>query len=139
MPPRPRALAAAVAAATLAISLSACADSSKPGTLADHEIHATPSAQVTGTPATNAKVISVTVTGSSVTPNGGQIEIKPGQPIVFKIQADAQGEVHVHSSPATAIFYPAGASEASITITQPGIVEVEIENLGKPVAQLEVK
>ena len=139
MTSRPRAFAAALAALALAGSLTACGDSSKPGTLADHEINATPSAQVTGTPAAGAKVIDVTVKDGSVTPDGGRIDIKSGQQIVFKIQADAKGEVHVHSSPATAIYYPVGASQATLTIKQPGIIEVEIENLGKPVAQLEVK
>ncbi|MCW2856148.1 MAG: hypothetical protein JWR52_1763 [Marmoricola sp.] len=139
MTPRPRALGAALAALALVGSLSACSDSSKPGTLAQHEMNATPSAQVTSAPASGAKVIDVTVTGTTVTPDGGRIQIKVGQQVIFKIQADAKGEVHVHSSPATAIFYPAGASQASITLTQPGIIEVEIENLGKPVAQLEVQ
>jgi predicted small lipoprotein YifL len=140
MSSRPRAFAALLAAVSLTLSLTACgSDSKKPGTLADHEITATPSAQVTGTPASDAKVIAVTVTTDSVTPDGGTIQIKKGQPIVFKIQAAAEGELHVHSSPATAINYPAGASQASITIDQPGLIEVEIENLGKPVAQLEVR
>ncbi len=139
MTTRPRALGVALAALALTGSLAACSDSSKPGTLADHEINATPSAQVTATPAANAKIINITVTGTTVTPGGGMTEIEAGQPIIFKIQADAKGEVHVHSSPATAIYFPAGASQASITINQPGIIVVEIENLGKPVTQLEVR
>lgn len=139
MTSRPRALGVALAALALTGSLAACSDSSKPGTLADHEINATPSAQVTAAPAANAKIITITVRGTTVTPGGGMTEIKAGQPIIFKIQADAKGEVHVHSSPATAIYFPAGASQASITINQPGIIVVEIENLGKPVTQLEVR
>jgi hypothetical protein len=140
MTPRPRVLAAASAALVLALSLTACGSSSaKKGSDAGPEINATPSAQVTGSPAAGAKVINVTVKGSSVTPDGGRIQIKLGQLVVFKIQADTKGEVHVHGSPATAIYYPAGASQASITMKQPGIIEVEVEQLGKPIAQLEVK
>jgi hypothetical protein len=138
MTPRPRAIGAVLAAIALTGSLVACSNTSRPGTLAQHEIHATPIAQATA-PASDAKVIDVAVAGGTVTPDGGRIQVRAGQLIVFRIQADATGEVHVHSSPATAILYPVGASQASITINQPGIIEVEIENLGKPVAQLEVQ
>jgi hypothetical protein len=133
-----RALAAGLVATTLTAALAGCGGSAKPQA-ADDEISATPTAQVTADPPSGAKVIHVTVEGQSVTPDGGKVEVKKGQPVVFEIQADTAGEVHVHSSPATAISYPAGASRASITIKQPGIIEVEIEQLGKPVAQLEVR
>ena len=133
-----RALAAALLAAVLTAALAGCGGSAEPKA-ADNEISATPTAQVTAEPPSDAKVVQVTVNGHSVTPDGGKIEVKKGQPIVFEIQADTKGEVHVHSSPATAINYPAGSSRASITINQPGVVEVEIEQLGKPVAQLEVR
>ncbi|MCW2784855.1 MAG: hypothetical protein JWP74_1372 [Marmoricola sp.] len=140
MTPRTRALGAVLAASALAITLTACGSSSaQKGSKAGPEINATPIAQVTAAPAAGAKVINVTVKGDTVTPDGGRIQITQGQLVVFKIQADTKGEVHVHGSPATAIFYPAGASEASITMKQPGIIEVEIEQLGKPIAQLEVK
>ncbi len=61
------------------------------------------------------------------------------QPIVFVIDATDAGELHVHSAPAKAIEYPAGKSQVQISIDKPGVIEAEIEDLGKLVVQLEVK
>ncbi|HEX2894131.1 MAG TPA: hypothetical protein VHO29_09035 [Marmoricola sp.] len=105
----------------------------------DESLSATPTAQATAAAPADAKVISVTVKGDSVTPSGTRVSVKRNQPVVFEIQADTGGELHVHSTPAKAIEYPAGASRVQIAIDQPGIIEVEIEQIGKQVVQLEVK
>jgi len=127
------------AAAVLVLALSGCGGGSgeKPGS-GDEELSATPIAQVTASPPTDAKVIGVTVTADSVSPSGTRVEVKRNQPIVFEIDAAEAGELHVHSSPAKAIEYPAGKSQVQIAIDQPGVVEAEIEDLGKLVVQLEV-
>jgi hypothetical protein len=139
---RRRLLAAALAAVlgtAAAVAVAGCGSSKdatqKPGDVA---LTATPLAQVTGTPS-GAKVIDVTVGKDSVTPSGTQVEVKRNQPIVFKIDAVEAGELHVHSSPAKAIDYPAGTSQVQISIDKPGVIEAEIENLGKLVVQLEVR
>ncbi|MGO4255873.1 hypothetical protein [Marmoricola sp. RAF53] len=128
------------AAAALSLSLTACGSDSNDGprTQPDTELSATPQAQAPS-PAADAKVIPVKVQGETVTPSGVKVEVKPGQPVVFQIDADTAGELHVHSSPAQAIQYPAGTSQAQITISKPGVVEAEIEQLGTLVVQLEVK
>ena len=81
----------------------------------------------------------MTVDGDSVTPSGDQVTVQRNQPIVFQIDATEAGELHVHSSPAKAIEYPAGQSQVQIAIDKPGVIEAEIEDLGKLVVQLEVK
>jgi hypothetical protein len=96
-------------------------------------------AQVTATPPADAKVIAVTVGKDSVSPSGTQVQVKRNQPIVFQIDAAEAGELHVHSSPAKAIDFPAGKSQVQISIDKPGLIEAEIENLGKLVVQLEVR
>jgi hypothetical protein len=141
MPARPvRLLAVLGAAAALALALTACGGGSDSGprTEPDTELSATPQAQAPS-PGADAKVIDVKVEGKTVTPSGVKVEVKPGQPVVFRIQASEPGELHVHSSPAQAVQYPAGASQAQITISKPGVVEAEIEQLGTLVVQLEVK
>jgi hypothetical protein len=105
----------------------------------DESLTATPAAQATATPPADAKVVAVTVKGSSVSPSGSRVPVKRDQPVVFQIDADQAGELHVHSTPAKAIEYPAGQSVVQISIDQPGVIEVEIEQLGKQVVQLEVK
>lgn len=105
----------------------------------DETLTATPAAQATAAPPAGAEVIKVTVTGDTVSPDGTRVDVKRNQPVVFEIDASAEGELHVHSTPAKAIEYPAGKSRVQIQIDKPGVVEVEIEQLGKQVVQLEVK
>jgi hypothetical protein len=137
----PRRLLAAALTAVLAVALTGCGGGSEDaaGKKADVELSATPMAQVTATPPADAKVIAVTVGKDSVSPSGTQVQVKRNQPIVFQIDAAEAGELHVHSSPAKAIDFPAGTSQVQISIDKPGLIEAEIENLGKLVVQLEVR
>ncbi|MGY2874018.1 hypothetical protein ACVW00_001208 [Marmoricola sp. URHA0025 HA25] len=139
MSSRPRRLL--LVAGALVLTLTGCGGGSgdSPAKGADVELTATPTAQVTGTPPSGAKVIKVTVGKDSVSPSGAQVSVKRNQPIVFEIDATEPGELHVHSSPAKAIDFPAGQSQVQISIDKPGLIEAEIENLGKLVVQLEVK
>jgi hypothetical protein len=141
MKPGSRRLSAVALAATVALALTGCGSSSdnKPATGTDESLSATPMAQVTAAPPSGAKVIGVTVTADSVSPSGDKVEVKRNQPIVFEIDAAEAGELHVHSSPAKAIEYPAGKSLAQISIDKPGVIEAEIEDTGDLVVQLEVK
>ena len=54
------------------------------------------------------KVIDVTITGDSVTPNGERVDVSVGQEIRLKVTADEPGEIHVHSSPEQELEYAAG-------------------------------
>jgi hypothetical protein len=135
-----RRLLAAALVATLWVALSGCGGSGDTAAKGrDVELSATPMAQVTATPPAGAKVISVTVGKDSVSPSGTKVAVKRNQPVVFEIDAAEAGELHVHSSPAKAVEYPAGKSQVQISIDKPGIIEAEIENLGKLVVQLEVR
>jgi len=141
MKPGSRRSSVAALLAAAALLLTACGGSSgdETGKGSDVEMSATPLDQVTETPASDAKVITVTVGKDSVSPSGTRVEVKRGQPVVFQIDAAEAGELHVHSTPAKAIEYPAGKSQVQISIDQPGVVEAEIENLGKLVVELEVR
>lgn len=84
--------------------------------------------------------IAVTVEGDTVTPSGERIDVKRGQAIQFDITADHPGQLHVHSEPAQSFEYEAGSSTFRLTpIELPGVVDVEEEELGKIVVQLEVR
>jgi hypothetical protein len=104
---------------------------------AGDELTALPSA--TTSPAADAKVITVTITADSVAPSGTRVEVKRNQPIVLEINAVAAGEIHVHSTPEKHIEFPAGTSTVTLTIDQPGVVDVEDHLLDKLIVQLEVK
>jgi plastocyanin len=86
------------------------------------------------------KTIDVTISGDDVTPNGDRVDVQVGQKIQFKVTADADGEIHVHSQPEHELEYTAGTSTTpTFTVDQPGIVEVESHALEKTIVQLEVK
>jgi hypothetical protein len=88
----------------------------------------------------DAKVINVTISGDSVTPNGDRVEVKVGQPIELVVKADAEGEIHVHSSPEHELEYATGTTTLpTFKIDKPGIVTVESHALEKTIVQLEVK
>ena len=88
---------------------------------------------------TEPKVIEVTISGDSVTPNGERVEVATGQDIELKVTADEAGEIHVHSSPEQELEYQAGETTVTIQgIDQPSLVDVESHSLEKVIVQLEV-
>lgn len=89
---------------------------------------------------TGTKVIDVTFKGDSVTPNGETIEVSRGQKVELEVQADSDGEIHVHSDPAKEYSYKAGTTHISIgSFDVPGRIEVESHALEKTLFILEVK
>ena len=140
MPFRPALAAGATTALVLALSLTGCgSDSGKPANGPEAALSATPSAQVTTAPPADAKVIAVKLQGGTVEPSGERVSVKTNQPIVLQINADAAGELHVHSSPEQHIEFPAGGSEITLKLAQPGVVDIEDHKLDKLIVQLEVQ
>ncbi|RNL63069.1 hypothetical protein EFK50_15255 [Nocardioides marmoriginsengisoli] len=138
MTPRPRALHVG-AATLLLLALTACGSSAKDTREAEEPtVVATPTAQVTGTPAADAKVVDITITADSVTPSGAQIAIKRNQPVVLRIDAAEAGQLHAHSSPEQHIGFPAGDSEVTISFDKPGVIAVEDHALDRLIVQFEV-
>lgn len=133
-----RALAAGAAVAVVLLTGACSAGSEQKGEAQGKDVHATPMAQASATPA-GAKLVQVKVTRDSIEPQGEKLEVKKGQPVVLDIDAEVGGELHVHSSPEQHIEYPAGKSQATLTIDRPGIIEVESHTLDKLVLQLEVR
>lgn len=133
------ALASAASALVLAFALTGCgSDSSTPRTEDDHDLSATPAPEVTTAPAADAKVIAIKLTDGTVDPDGVEIKVKKNQPVVLQINADAAGELHVHSSPEQHVEFPAGGSEITLTFEQPGVVDIEDHALDKLIVKLEV-
>ncbi len=86
------------------------------------------------------KVIDVTFSGDSVTPNGELIKVGVGQRIELDVTADAPGEIHVHSSPEQEFEYDKGSSTITVApITAPGRVEVESHTLEKTLFTLQAQ
>ncbi len=133
---RSRALRGAAAAATLGLALTACGSSTSTPAATAGPGATTPSA--TPTPESDDQVIDITLDGKTVKPSGSRVEVELGEPVLLRITAALAGELHVHSSPEREIAYPKGYVEVSLTIDQPGIVDVEDHALGALIVQLEV-
>jgi hypothetical protein len=85
------------------------------------------------------KIINVTFSGDSVTPNGERVKVGVDQPIEFVVKADKSGEMHVHSTPEQELEYAAGTTTIPLKIDKPGIITVESHALNKTIVQLEVQ
>jgi hypothetical protein len=83
--------------------------------------------------------IDITFSGDSVEPNGERVEVDAGQKVELVVKADAPGEIHVHSTPEQELEYGKGTTTLTLTIDQPGVVEVESHDLEKTILQLEVR
>ena len=82
--------------------------------------------------------IDITIKNKDVKPSGSKVSVKAGTPIHLRITSDMDGELHVHSSPEQQIAFTTGTTEKTLTIDQPGVVDVEIHQLDKVVVQLQV-
>ncbi|WP_193608917.1 hypothetical protein [Nocardioides lijunqiniae] len=85
------------------------------------------------------KTIEITFDGDSVTPNGERVEVGVDQPIDLVVQADAPGEIHVHSEPEQEFPFEEGETTIEMQIDKPGVVEVESHDLDVVIVQLEVR
>jgi ABC-type glycerol-3-phosphate transport system substrate-binding protein len=122
-----RLVAALVSALLAAVVLAGCGNST-----------GSSASQGSGPPPT--KVIDVTFSGDSVTPNGELIKVDVGQPIELDVTADAPGEIHVHSTPEQELEYDKGSSTITVApITAPGRITVESHDLNKTLFVLQAQ
>jgi hypothetical protein len=136
---RPRRLLVVALIGVVSLALTGCGGDSDGGSEESAKVAATPAAEVTGDPSSDAKVIGVTITADSVNPSGTRIEVERNQQVVLEIDAVAEGELHVHSTPEKEIEFPAGKSQVGLTFDKAGVVDVEDHGLDKLIVQLEVK
>jgi hypothetical protein len=106
---------------------------------------ASPSAKASAsrTPSTTPRPIGtsidITIKGGKVSPNGDRVKVEVGERVTLHIEADSSGELHVHSTPEQEIEFDKGTSTKQLTITQPGIVDVEDHELEQVIVQLEAR
>ena len=93
----------------------------------------------TTTDSSGNAALDITFAGDTVDPAGTQVKVEAGKPLTLHIVADRPGEIHVHSSPEQELEYDAGTTDKTITLDQPGVVEMESHTLDKLIAQLEVR
>jgi glucose/arabinose dehydrogenase len=143
-------MTAGVLACALALTAACGGESATDDTTTTTETTSTPSETATTEaspseegsteePEPEGTVVEMTFEHGHVTPNGDRVEATAGEPITFVIDADAPGELHVHSAAGTMIAFGPGVSEHTFTVDRPGIVEVELHDPPLIVVQLEVR
>ena len=84
-------------------------------------------------------IVNVAVRGEQVEPVARRVRAHTGQRIVFQVDADRAGALHVHSSPEQTVPFSRGRNILSIRIKVPGVVDVEEHESDALVARLEVR
>jgi hypothetical protein len=93
----------------------------------------------TTTAAEPEPTIAVTVRGGA--PVGGQARatVKQGDPVTIVVDADTADEVHVHGYDLKANVAPGKPARIAFTATLAGGFEIELEEAGLHIAELEVQ
>jgi plastocyanin len=88
----------------------------------------------------SAVVLDVTINNGNVTPTNAELHAKVGQPVVFRVNSDADDELHVHSVPDHEFTVePNRGQTFQFTVDVPGQVEVELHKLNRTVATIQVQ
>lgn len=94
----------------------------------------------TEAPAAEPIVVDITIAQGTVTPVNETLEATAGEPIVLRVDSDAADELHVHAAPEhTFAVQPGSDQEFTFTVEVPGRVEVELHELGRVVATINVR
>lgn len=99
----------------------------------------TPNAEVPAVGTEGPLTIEVSIEGDSVQPNGDRVSVSAGQTIEFDVTSDRAAALHVHSTPEQTLDFGVGTTQLSLTLEQPGVVEVETSDTDTVVVQLEVE
>ncbi len=67
-----------------------------------------------------------------------RVRVEPGEELEVVVKADEPGSLHVHTDPEQELDYTAGTTTLTLTIDEPGVVDVESHELEAVVLQLEV-
>lgn len=93
-------------------------------------------------PAGSSEPVSfeITFVGDSVTPSGAEEKVARGQDVELVVEADAPGELHVHSTPEQQLSYAAGTTTLKVNLASqpPGVVDIESHTLDQLVLRLEI-
>jgi hypothetical protein len=85
-------------------------------------------------------LIDVTIKGGEVNPTNAQLEAKTNEQIVVNVNSDVADELHVHSTPDHTFKIEAKpAQQFQFTVAVPGKVDIELHQLRKTIATVQVQ
>jgi hypothetical protein len=132
---RLRTLAAAVVAVAF-VGSAGCASSDNAGR--NHSGH--PGSTTSAQAPAPALVIDVAIKGGAVMPTIAQFQGTVGKPIELRVSSDTADELHVHSHPEHTFRVEAKPNQTfTFTADVPGRVDVELHQLGRTVATIQVR
>jgi PBP1b-binding outer membrane lipoprotein LpoB len=127
---------------TAALITAGCGGSDGPGytEASPSETTVNPS-QMTDEQAPPARLtIDVMIQGGNVTPTNEQLKAELKQPIIIKVNSDVADELHVHSTPDHTFKIEAKPGQSfQFTVDVPGKVDVELHNLKRTIATIQVQ
>lgn len=88
-------------------------------------------------PSATGSVFDVTVAGGEVT-GGGRQEVDLGDTVTIRVTSDVTDRIHLHGYDLQADVPAAGPAELTFDATIPGVFEVELEDAGIPLLELEI-
>ncbi len=86
-----------------------------------------------------ATVIEATVSGGKVTAADDRFEVAKGTEVVIRVTTDVEEPVHLHGYDIEAEGAPGKPVEITFTADIPGVFEVELEDSGTLLFEIEVK
>jgi hypothetical protein len=128
------------AAATSAVVLLAGCGGTKSDNASPSPSPANPSAMTDAQAPPQQLVIDVTIKGGTVTPTNEQLKASVKEPIVIRVNSDAEDQLHVHSTPEHE--FPVAAKQGQsfqFTVDTPGRVDVELHKTDKTIATIQVQ
>lgn len=130
-------------ASALALSATACGDDDEPASTTTTTTSTTTSSTATSsttstTAAADGVVIVIRVEGGTVVGGSQRFDVPLGDAVTLRVTSDVADEVHVHGYDRKVDLVP--GVEASLTFEAeiPGVFEIELEERGLQIAQLEV-
>lgn len=108
-----------------------------PSTTVPETTTTTSEPSATSTTGGGGTLIEVTVSDGEVE-GGGRVPVELGSTVRLGVIADLTDEVHVHGYDLTAPVTPAQPADLEFTADIPGVFEVELEESGVKLADLEV-
>ena len=85
-------------------------------------------------------VIDIAIEGGDVTPVNARFQATVGEPIELQVASDMTDELHVHSTPEHSFDVGIGPAQTfRFTVEVPGRVDIELHELHKTVATIQVQ
>jgi hypothetical protein len=143
--------AAWLAAGLLAMSVAGCAGGGEPATTPSSPAASSASStadMATPVPSISAAVsasgpnvqqIEITISGGTVSPPPGRINVARGERVRLVVHGDAADEVHVHGYDLEAPVAPGADAVIEFVADQSGLFEVETHQSGRVLTQLLVR